>query len=208
MSDQNPYEQLGVSESASFEAIQTARDRRLAELEGNAPQVAAIHAAYDTILMDRLRLRQEGKIKVPDRIRFPEKLMQPTPSAAPTAKYAPAGWLEGIVDRPGLVEVAVPGAIMSVLGASVLWLASPAILQFAMAMATGSTLYLVFRKENKLGRAVLFAVLGLVIGFALTQLLLYLFLPLKLWPGFPLTVDVFQSLVTFVVFWLVSSFLK
>ena len=204
MSDQNPYEKLGVSESASFEAIQDARDRRLEELAGNAAQVAAIHAAYDAILMDRLRLRQEGKIKVPDRIRFPEKLTQPSPTAAPTANNTSGGWLSQLIDQPSWVDVAIPGALMTALGAGAFFIPSPAVLQLTMALATGSTLYLIFCKEKKLGRAVLLALGGLVVGFALgmSYMLLY-----KHLPGLP-NYDVFTSLVTFVVLWIVSSFLK
>ncbi len=205
MSDQNPYEKLGVSESESFEAIQDARDRRLEELAGNAAQVAAVHAAYDAILMDRLRLRQEGKIKVPDRIRFPEKLAQPTPSSAPLTNSGGSGWLNQLMDQPGWVDLALPGAIMIMLGAGAIIIPSPAILQLTMALATGSTLYLLYCKEKKLGRAVLLGVGGLMVGFTLGYLfygLLY-----KQVPGLP-NYEVFTSLVTFVVLWVVSSFLK
>jgi hypothetical protein len=204
MSDQNPYETLGISESASFETIQAARDRRLEEFVGNTAQVAAVHTAYDAILMDRLRLRQEGKIKVPDRIRFPEKLVQPTPSAFPASSSLSSGWLQQLIDQPTWVDVVLPASIMTVLGAGVVLINSPAILQLAMALATGSTLYLVFRKEKKVGRAVLLGVGGLVVGFALSALLYPL---AKQMPGLQ-NPEVFTSLVTFLVLWIVSSFLK
>jgi Protein CHAPERONE-LIKE PROTEIN OF POR1-like len=203
MSDQNPYEKLGISESASFEVIQNARDRRLVEVADNAAQVAAVHAAYDAILMDRLRLRQEGKIKVPDRIRFPEKLAQPAPTAVPSSSST-GGWLAKLIDRPTWIDLAIPAAIMTGLGAGAVLIASPAVLQLTMALATGSTLYLIFRKEKKLGRAVLLALGGLFVGFALGMS--YGLLRNQV-PGLP-SYDVFTSLVTFVVLWLVSSFLK
>ena len=65
MSEQNPYEQLGVTENSSFEEIQAAK-KRLYDRHGNDSTVLEeVEIAYDSIIMDRLRLRQEGKIKVP-----------------------------------------------------------------------------------------------------------------------------------------------
>ncbi|HEY9891193.1 MAG TPA: CPP1-like family protein, partial [Candidatus Sericytochromatia bacterium] len=74
MSDQNPYEKLGVTEDASFDEIQDAKGRLLQQHRGDQKLIESVEAAYDAIIMDRLRMRQEGKIKVPERIRFPEKL--------------------------------------------------------------------------------------------------------------------------------------
>ena len=83
MSEQNPYEQLGVTENSSFEEIQAAK-KRLFEQHGNDSTVLeTVEIAYDTIIMDRLRLRQEGKIKVPEKIRFPERNVEKKPQATP-----------------------------------------------------------------------------------------------------------------------------
>jgi len=59
MSDQSPYEKLGVSEDASFDEIQDARNRLFEQYSGDSKSVEIIEAAYDAILMDRLRMRQE-----------------------------------------------------------------------------------------------------------------------------------------------------
>ncbi len=98
MSSQNPYEQLGVTEASSFDEIQDARNRLFAEYEGDRKQLESIEAAYDAVLMDRLRLRQEGKIKVPDRIRFPEKMVQPAPAPAPSPVSNGPSWLQRLID--------------------------------------------------------------------------------------------------------------
>ena len=79
MSQQSPYEQLGVSEDATFEEIQAAKQRVLAQLGGDDTLQNNIEAAYDAILMERLKLRQQNKIKVPEEIRFPEKLLATVP---------------------------------------------------------------------------------------------------------------------------------
>ena len=63
MSQQNPYEQLGVAEDATFEEIQAAKQRVIAQLGGDSQLQDNVEAAYDAILMERLKLRQQGKIE-------------------------------------------------------------------------------------------------------------------------------------------------
>lgn len=205
MSAQSPYEKLGVSEGATFEEIQTARARLVEELAGDQRKISEIEAAYDSVLMERLRLRQEGKIKVPDRIRFPEKLAVPAPVETPTPTTRSAQWLKNLVDRPNISDIAIPGITMAGLGALVYFSPTDAVLQIAMALATGSTLYFLYRKERKLGRSVLLGVAGLLVGFAIGGVA-YTFLQPYL--GGLFSNEVLISLVTFLVLWLVSSFTK
>jgi hypothetical protein len=89
MSEQNPYEQLGVTEESSFEEIQEAKQRLVQQYQNDSKIVELIEAAYDSVLMDRLRMRQEGRIKVPDRIRFPERLTIPVESKPVTSSKSP-----------------------------------------------------------------------------------------------------------------------
>jgi hypothetical protein len=58
----SPYERLGIGPEASFDAVQAAKQQRLEEV-GDDPQARArIEAAYDAVLMDRLKERQQGKV--------------------------------------------------------------------------------------------------------------------------------------------------
>jgi hypothetical protein len=53
---------LGIGPEASFDAVQAAKQQRLEEV-GDDPQARArIEAAYDAVLMDRLKERQQGKV--------------------------------------------------------------------------------------------------------------------------------------------------
>jgi hypothetical protein len=101
MAEQTPYEQLGVTEDASFDEIQLARQRLMAACGDDRKEVAAIESAYDAVLMHRLRLRQAGKIKVPDRIRFAEEVSEsvvpPEPGLRPVSS---PDWLKSYLD-PG-----------------------------------------------------------------------------------------------------------
>ncbi|BEV36299.1 CPP1-like family protein [Synechococcus sp. M16CYN] len=58
----DPYIHLGLGREASFEQVQSARDRCMAAVEGDEKACARIEAAYDAVLMVRLRDRQQGRI--------------------------------------------------------------------------------------------------------------------------------------------------
>lgn len=206
MSDQSPYKTLGVPESASFEDIQEARDRLISECSDDRQQREQIETAYDSILMERLRLRQEGKIKVPDRIRFPEKLLQPPPApVAEPPKQSPA-WLQRLLDTPSRADVLWPAGLLAVLGGAVVLYPTEAVLQLAMVLGVGVSFYFLYRKERKLGRSVLLGLGGLILGFLLGGLLDAGFRGALLNLG--LVTEVFVSVFTFFILWLVSSFLR
>ncbi len=206
MTEQNPYEQLRVTEGSSFEDIQAAKSRLRTEYEGNEEEIRKIDTAYDAVLMDRLRLRQEGKIKVPDRIRFPEKLAAP-PSMPKVdlAKNSPA-WMQSMVDTPSRADILRPLGVT--VGLSALVIFAPTAVQIALIGGVGSTFYFLYRKERKLGRAVLLTFVGLLLGLLLGTfaygLVAGLFVNLPIEIG----VNAFASILTFLIFWLISSFLR
>lgn len=61
----NPYARLGVSNDASFEAVQDAKKSRLHEVGEDVMARSRIEAAYDAILMERLKERQQGRVSSP-----------------------------------------------------------------------------------------------------------------------------------------------
>lgn len=207
MSDQNNYEKLGVTEDATFDEIQEARSRLLQQYSGDRKRLETVEAAYDAILMERLRMRQEGKIKVPEGIRFAERLSQipPKPSQTP-AKQSPA-WLQNLRDTPSLTDVVLPGGLFFGLSAiCVFYTASMQILQLVLIVGVGLSVYFINRKEQKLGRAVLLTVLGLITGLVAGGLVGSL-LQAQL-ASLTLTVEQFSTVLTFILLWLISSFLR
>jgi Protein CHAPERONE-LIKE PROTEIN OF POR1-like len=203
MSDSGHYEVLGVSENASFDEIQEARNRLLSEKNGDRKQTEAIEAAYDAILMDRLRLRQEGKIKVPERIRFPERLVEPPPDFAPTPQSQSPNWLKQLVDTPSRNDILLPGGLFLAMVALSLVLNNPTV---PLALGVGFSLYFLNRKEHRFIRAFLLTMAGLVVGCVVGMQLGSL-LAAQL-GAIPLTVEAFAASVALFVLWLVSSFLR
>jgi len=204
MSELNPYTQLGVTEDASFEEIQQAKVRLIAEFSGDRQIQESIEAAYDAVLMDRLRLRQEGKIKVPDRIRFPEQAVQTVAKPMVASEQKSPEWLRQLLDHPTRQEILVtsgvflPMAVVSVLPIN------PNLLQLLMALGVGASLYFLNRKENKFGRAVLLSLGGLVLGLIVGSVLGAL-LPVS---ALYLTDISFAAVITLLMIWLITTFLK
>lgn len=209
MSDQNPYEKLGVTEDASFDEIQDAKGRLMQQHRGEQKVLEAVEAAYDAIIMDRLRMRQEGKIKVPERIRFPEKVSQAPPSFSQASVNNSPAWLQRFVDTPSLRELLWPAISFLLLGGITIFYPAQeetSLLSLVLALGVGCNIYFLNRKEHKFGRAVLLTLAGLLIGVGLGAVLSgFITMPIN---AIGLTADKFATVVTLLILWLISSFLR
>ncbi len=203
MSD-NPYEKLQVSEDASFERIKEARDALLATYIGDERQRTEIEAAYDAILMDRLRQRQEGKIKVPERIRYAERLAEPAlPNVNRLGNHPAVKWWQQQLDMPSLRGILITSAVYAALMAIGIYQANPDTLALVLSLGVGFNLVWLQRKEQRLGRAFLMTLLALILGAVVAVGLYHLGLF-----GVLFSVDQMVGLVVFVTFWLTSNFLR
>ncbi len=205
MSEPTPYEKLGVNDEASFEEVRDARDRLLREYEGDESQQEVIEVAYDAILMDRLRARKEGKIAVPDRIRYPERLSAVLPAALQnnTQRRTP-NWLSKLFDTPSQKDIFISLGIFAGLGA----------VSFVVPVATTwlsfgliASVYLVTRKENRFGRALLISLSGITLGVLLAALTNQVLVVSRLVSDgfFPSPI---QMVIILLVMWLHACFLR
>jgi hypothetical protein len=201
MSDQNHYARLGVAEDASFDEIQAAKERLSKEHSSDRKQVEAIEAAYDAILMERLRLRQEGKIKVPDRIRFAEKVAEPPSELTPPAMNNKLNWLQRLIDTPSRADILWPAGIFFAL--SLFSIFQPPI---SLAFGVACTIYFINRKEHKFLRALLLTIVGLTVGIFVGMQIGNLLTPQL--NAIALQPEAFAALITFIVLWVISSFLR
>ena len=203
MSETTPYETLGVTEEASFEEIQSAKQRLNQQHQGNTQVLETIEEAYDAIIMERLRLRKEGKIAVPEGIRRPEKASASAVKQNSTPLATPPAWLQDLMDNPSQKDVLLPGAIYFGLCLLTILSQTGDVSFFATLLAIGgmTSVYFVNRKENRFGRAILInliaVALGIGLGYGLEGLLTV-----------PLGAEQLSCLVTFILFWIASSFLR
>ena len=207
MSEQNAYEQLGVGENASFEEIQDAKKRLTQQYSNDSKKVESIESAYDTIIMDRLRLRQEGKIKVPERIRFPERAPDPLPNITPVSNQYSSNWLQQFIDNPSQTDILFPTGIFLVLASIAVFAQTPeaSLLPLLMALGFMANIYFLNRKEGRFGRAFLMSLVALFIGIGIGTGVAQLLVGQG---GVVLGVEKLASTITFCLFWLASCFLR
>lgn len=203
--DQSPYEKLGVQENASFDEIQAAKKRLTQAYQHDQKIVEIIEAAYDSIIMDRLRLRQEGKIKVPEGIRFPEEKIMETKTQFALPNNQATVWLQDFLDTPSQQEILQSAGLFLALSVVTIF-AEASFLSLLMSLAFAASIYFLNRKEQRFGRSVLITLVGLLLGIVFGGGLAFL---VNTQAGINfLTNDQISSIASFVVFWLVSSFLR
>jgi len=206
MSDPTPYQTLGVSEDASFEEIQAVKNHLSQQYQGDTRTLELVETAYDAILMDRLKLRQEGKIKVPDRFRFPERSVETAPKSLPSFTAPTPSWLQGWLDQPSRQDILLPGIIFLILG--IISFVSPnganSLRPLLLVAGVFVSIYFLNRKENKFGRAFLLTLGSLILGVALGSGLTYLLKNSNL----PISGEQVAATMSFVLLWLTSSFLR
>ncbi len=209
MSQQTPYERLGIDIDASFEEIQAAKQRLQQEHHNDPESIESIEAAYDSILMDRLKLRQEGKISVPEGIRFPEKSVQTLslPKISPPQMKAAPGWLGELVEKPQTKDLAITSGVIASL-ATIVALPGTAESQLptVLAVAAAFTLFFLNSKISRLGRAFLITSLGVIGSVVMAMIVInVLHVPIA---SLAISGDKIATLFALVVLWVISSFMK
>jgi hypothetical protein len=198
----SPYERLGIGPEASFEAVQEAKQARLAEV-GDDPQARArIEAAYDAVLMDRLKERQQGKVSSAALNASQREAVRPAAPAAPPRPSLPPLPKLTALPRPSVAlaegrERWLPLAVAAGL-LGLLLLAPPSTAELVLALATLLTTVALQRRGSRLLAAAGWSVLLLSLGLLLGGLLLGLMDP-ALPLGLPLAGPQVQALPALVL---------
>ena len=212
MSELNPYQQLGINENASFDEIQVAKQNLKTKYQNDTQVLEQIEIAYDAIIMDRLRLRQEGKIKVPEQIRFPErKEAKPTGSIpknqTPSLANTPT-WVKNIInlDQPSVREFSISGVIFLALITASFLSQDTETLPLLFTIGIAASFFTLYRKEKLFWRSVGISFLTFIIAFGLGSLFVNVINNSGLNPS--MTTEQFISLFTFCLLWFTSNFLR
>lgn len=210
MSDPSPYSRLGVSESASFDEVQQARDQAIAACSEDERCRSEIEMAYDAILMQRLKLRQEGRIAVPDGVRQADARPSAPPKKPTTVPLPTLGgtpdWLQSLMDRPTGSELLLGlGIFGSLAGLSLMPQLDRGWLQLLLVGGTAATTYLIGRKEGRYARALLLALGCLVLGMLVASAIAP---PLQEVLLLPLGPDALATALTLLLFWAGASLLR
>lgn len=204
MSSQSYYKTLGVAEGATFEEIQSARTKLATEYAEDTQRLQEVEKAYDALLMERLRLRQEGKIDVPDGVRFAEDKPK-SPALTKPAISLPT-WNTSFSDSPTeLWDWLAPTVTYVALVGLTLQFNRVDTLQTLIGIGAGAAGFFVYRKENKVLRAILWSLGGLLLGYMVGAAIAKPVLGVL--PS-GLGADVVEAWVILVILWVVSLFLK
>lgn len=177
----DPYGRLGVEADASFDAVQAARQSRLEEVGDDVIARSRIEAAYDAVLMERLKERQQGRVSsaarsASQREQTPQPSVRPALPSRPTLPQLPGARLP--VVAPSLPRLALASGPMlwfplvadGVL--VVLLLVVPAAPpELILALATGVTLTTLQRRHGRFLQAVGWSFALLSLGLLLGSLL-------------------------------------
>jgi len=191
----DPYQKLGVAHDASFDDVQQARQGRLDEVSDDPLERARIEAAYDAVLMDRLKERQQGRLSSAARTASQKEQtaaaersvlpsLRSTPSFPLPKLASPAiAALPNVTMAQGqerLFPLAAHGLLLVLLLA--LPQASGAML---LALACLATLFNLLRRQIKFGRAIGWTIVLLLVGLLIGNLVLQL-VPAALAANLPL----------------------
>ena len=162
---QDPYDRLGITADCGFEAVQQAKAAALAAAGDDPQERAKVEAAYDAVLMARLRERQTGKISMAaanasereqqvssastTASNGPGVLTRLRQLSIPTPSVSSASWVPSLdlVEGQGLLVRAAIGAV-----AVLLLLASPGAAELVLSLGTiGAFVSQVKRGRRRLG---------------------------------------------------------
>lgn len=166
MSELNPYETLGLAESASFEEIQAAKQQLSAQHQGDTTVVERLEAAYDAIIMDRLRQRQQGTLDVPDQIRFAEVPKKSIELPQGIKAMRLPNWITDLRDQPESREINLALGINGAIAILALLL-NGGLASTILTAVLITNVYLLMRKESRFVRSLLIGVVSLMVGVAI-----------------------------------------
>ena len=182
----DPYARLGLSAGASFEQVQSAKQRCLTDADDDPQARARIEAAYDAVLMARLRDRQQGQLSpaaatasqredgtaaaasAPAAVGVLQRIRSGLPDPGPALSGLAPQW--SLVEGRGLIVRLVAGGL-----GLVLLLLSPGSVQLILALAVIGCFLSQIRRGRRplasLGWTLLLLVAGLVTGVVLVSAL-------------------------------------
>ncbi len=210
MNDLSAYEKLGVSEDASFDEIQEAKKKLSLKYQNDVQVVETIEQAYDTIIMQRLKMRQEGKIKVPDQIRFPEKT-ESVKIATPTKNLKnltnqSSNCLNNFIDSPSSRDITISTIIFLILATITVFNPNNNNLSLLLTTGVAVSFYFLYQKERLFWRSAAIILVSFLSGIFLGSILANTIVS----SGFNLSInsDQFATIFTFFCFWFSSSFFR
>ncbi|XP_057530237.1 protein CHAPERONE-LIKE PROTEIN OF POR1, chloroplastic [Amaranthus tricolor] len=190
----DPYKRLGISPQASEEEIQAARNFLIQRYAGHQPSVDSIEAAHDKIIMQKFYERKRPKLNIKQKVR----------------DVTQSRFVQAVLNRfrtPADSKfIMMTSAVFLLLG--VLTFLFPTeegpTLQVAISLVT--TIYFIHSRLKSKIRAFLYGAGAFTFSWLLGTFLMVSVIP-PILKG-PTSLEVTTSLITYVLLWVASTYLK
>ncbi|MBA0620134.1 hypothetical protein Godav_005901 [Gossypium davidsonii] len=191
----DPYKRLGISREASEDEIQAARNFLISKYGGHKPSVDAIEAAHDKIIMQKFYERKNPKIDIKKKVR---EVKQSQVVQAVTSRFqTPA--------TKFIVKTSIAFIVLGVLTVLFPTEEGPT-LQVAISLI--ATFYFIHDRLKSKIRTLLYGAGAFIFSWFLgTFLMVSVIPPIPILKG-PRSFEVLTSLITYVLLWVSSTYLK
>lgn len=189
----DPYKRLGISKEASEDEIQSARNFLVQKYAGHKPSVDAIESAHDKIIMQQFYERKNPKINVKKKMR---EVSQSRVVQAVTNRFR----------TPATNFIIKTGIAFVVLAALTVLFPTEEGPTIQVALSLFTTIYFIHDRLKSKLRAFLYGVGTFIVSWLVGTFLMVSVLP-PILKG-PRSLEVTTSLVTYVLLWVSSTYLK
>lgn len=189
----DPYKRLGISREASEEEIQAARNFLINRYGGHKPSVDAIESAHDRILMQSFYDRKSPKINIKKKVR---EVTQSRVVKAISSRF----------ETPATNLILKTSIAFIVLGVLTVIFPTEDGPTFQVAVSLIASIYFIYTRLKSKMRAFLYGVAAFLGSWLLGTLLMVSVVP-PLLRG-PRSLEVSTSLISYVLLWVCSTYLK
>lgn len=191
----DPYKRLGISSEASEDEIQAARNFLVRQYAGHKPSVDAIESAHDKIIMQKFYERKNPKIDVKKKVR----------------QFRQSRVVQVLTDRfrtPSTKFIIKTSIAFVVLGALTVLFPTEEGPTLQVAISLIATIYFIYDRLKSKIRAFLYGAGAFAFSWLLgTFLMVAVIPPVPVLKG-PRTFEVMSSLLSYVILWISSTYLK
>ncbi|KAK8717596.1 hypothetical protein V6N13_044857 [Hibiscus sabdariffa] len=191
----DPYKRLGISKEASEDEIQAARNFLISRYGGHKPSVDAIEAAHDKIIMQKFYERRNPKIDIKKKVR---EVKQSRVVQAVTSRF----------QTPPDKVILKTSLTFLVLGVLTVLFPTEEGPTLQVAISLVATFYFIHDRLKSKIRALLYGAGAFIFSWLVgTFLMVSVIPPIPFLKGLR-SFEVLTSLITYVLLWVSSTYLK
>ncbi|KAL6959977.1 hypothetical protein U1Q18_040124 [Sarracenia purpurea var. burkii] len=189
----DPYKRLGISREASEDEIQAARNFLIQRYGGHKPSVDAIESAHDKIIMQKFYERKNPKVDIKKKVRA---VTQSPIVLAVTSRFR----------IPSTRVIIKTSAAFIVLGVLTVLFPTEEGPTLQVAISLMASMYFIYDRLKSKLRALLYGIGAFILSWLFGTFLMVSVIP-PIFKG-PRSLEVTTSLITYVLLWISSTYLK